>query len=56
MIKIIDANMIAKGGEAVVYRIEHTGAEEIVAKCPLFKEEILKEDLLSAYDSIFYET
>ena len=41
--EIMDVSLIAKGGEAAVYRIEHTGTEEIVAKCPLFKEDILQE-------------
>ncbi len=29
---------LARGGEAVVYRIEHTGLEEVVAKCSLARE------------------
>ena len=47
---------LARGGEAVVYRIDHTGIDEIVAKCPLFKPESAKEDLLLAYSSLFYES
>jgi len=33
---IIGASKLAAGGEAIVYRIEHTGLDEIVAKCPIF--------------------
>lgn len=31
----IDVKELAKGGEAVVYRITHTGIDEVVAKCSL---------------------
>lgn len=32
------------------------GTDEIVAKCPLFKEGITDEELTTIYDSIFYES
>ncbi len=34
-IKPVFMKELARGGEAVVYRIEHTGLEEVVAKCTL---------------------
>ena len=52
----MDVRDLARGGEAVVYRIDHMGIDEIVAKCPLFKPESSKDDLLLAYSSIFYES
>ena len=33
---VIGANFIAKGAESIVYRVEHTETDEIVAKCPVF--------------------
>ena len=38
-IQILEVNLLALGGEAAVYKIEHAGIEEIVAKCPVFKED-----------------
>jgi hypothetical protein len=29
-------DFLAKGGEAIVYRLEHDGTEELVLKSPLF--------------------
>lgn len=37
---IIGADELARGGEAVVYRVVHTGLDEIVAKCPVFADDI----------------
>lgn len=50
------ASFIAKGGEAIVFKIEHTGTDEIVAKCPIFDKDITEVQLATAYDSIFYES
>jgi hypothetical protein len=36
---IIECSEIARGGEAIVYRVTHTGLDEIVAKCPVFSRE-----------------
>lgn len=47
---------IAAGGEAIVYRIIHTGVDEVVAKCPVFGDNPSIEQLNSGYDSIFYES
>jgi hypothetical protein len=33
---IINSNELARGGEAVVFRVEHFGMDEIVAKCTIF--------------------
>lgn len=54
--QIIDATFLAKGGEAIVYRVEHTGSDEIVIKCPLFDPEASLDNLTTLYDSIFYES
>lgn len=35
---IFSIDLIAKGGEAAVYRVEHTDLDELVAKCCLFDE------------------
>ena len=35
---IIQCSLLAAGGEAWVFKIEHTGLDEIVAKTPLFPE------------------
>lgn len=40
---IISAEELARGGEAVVYRVESTSRDEIVAKCSLFTSESPKE-------------
>ncbi len=29
----VNVKYLAKGGEAIVYRIEHAGLDEVVAKC-----------------------
>lgn len=37
---------LARGGEAVVYRVEHTGIDEVVVKCSLSKSsfwELMEE-------------
>ena len=34
---IVGAEFLAQGGEAIVYRIDHNGLDEIVMKTPLFK-------------------
>lgn len=47
---------MAKGGEAIVYRVEHNGLDEIVIKCPLIDRNMNKEELFCAYQSIFYES
>ena len=33
--KAIDYTELARGGEAVIYRVEHSGTDEVVAKCSL---------------------
>ena len=53
---IIQADFLAKGGEAIVYRIEHTGLDEIVVKTPLFSDDGNTDKLIEQYDSIFYES
>lgn len=53
---IYNANFIAKGGEAIVYRIIHEGLDEIVAKCPIFPADASKGQIIEAYASIFYES
>jgi len=37
---------LARGGEAVVYRIEHTGLDEVVAKCTLRSDASTLMDLM----------
>jgi hypothetical protein len=53
---IIDASELARGGESVVYGVQHTGLDEIVAKCPLLPAEAKHEDVIRAYEGIFYES
>lgn len=53
---IIGTRELARGGEAVVYRIEHAGLDEIVAKCPLLSPEATSEEIIEAYQGIFYES
>jgi len=53
---IIGASEIARGGESAVYRVEHTGLDEIVAKCPILPPEAKHEDVIRAYEGIFYES
>ena len=36
----MSVSYIAKGGEAIVYRLEHTGHDEVVAKTPVFNESM----------------
>ena len=33
---ILDIELIAKGGEAIVYRLEHGGLDEVVLKMPIY--------------------
>lgn len=47
IINPIDVKELARGGEAVVYRISHTGIDEVVAKCSLSQ---------SAFKDIMEET
>ena len=44
---IIDAIFLAKGGESIVYRIEHAGLDEIVAKCPYYNTMVKNEAILN---------
>lgn len=37
---------LARGGEAVVYRIEHTGLDEVVAKCSLSSDRYTFTDIM----------
>lgn len=37
---------LARGGEAVVYRIEHTGLDEVVAKCSLSRNSDTFTDIM----------
>ena len=53
--QVISINELARGGEAVVYRVEHW-TDEIVVKCPLFESDTGDMDVFAAYDSIFYES
>jgi hypothetical protein len=53
---IIGSFELARGKEAVVYRIEHIGLEEIVAKCLLFEPNATNEEIINAYKGIFYES
>lgn len=53
---IISSFELARGGEAVVYRIVHAGLDEIVAKCPLLEPNATSEDIINAYEGIFYES
>ncbi len=43
--KAVDYKELARGGEAVVYRVEHIGTDEVVAKCSL-KDNCL-EDIMT---------
>ena len=36
---VLSAEFLAKGGEAIVYRFEYVGSEEVVAKVPIFTKE-----------------
>jgi hypothetical protein len=48
---IFDVSEIARGGEAVVYRLVHNKNDEIVAKTPLFSDiQNDKEKLVAAYE------
>ena len=54
---IYRAITITKGGEAAVYRIDHTDFDQIVAKVTLLDSyKVSREYLNEAYSSIFYET
>ena len=53
---IISSDILGKGGEAIVYRIEHVGVDEVVAKVPLIKKGIHYNEMMRNYESIFYET
>jgi hypothetical protein len=35
---VISVSELARGGEAIVYRVENTTLDEIVAKCTIFQE------------------
>ena len=39
----------------MVYRIEHSGVDELVIKTPLFSDITTSDDQLSTYEQIFYE-
>jgi hypothetical protein len=53
---VISAIEIARGGEAVIYRVEHTALDEIVVKCPVFPDNATQADVTNSYASIFYES
>ena len=53
---VLGVNKIAQGGEAIVYRVEHTGLDEIVAKCTIFNSESSPTIIKNAYNAIFYES
>ncbi len=38
-IKPVNVKYLAQGGEAIVYRIEHAGLDELVAKCSKNEED-----------------
>jgi len=50
------ASELARGGEAVVFRVEHFGLDEIVAKCTIFTEDTPFSVIKTCYSTIFYET
>ena len=43
---IISAELLGKGGEAIIYRLEHVGVDEVVAKMPIFAKETPEKELL----------
>lgn len=53
---ILGMKELARGGEAVVYRVEHTGVGELIVKCPLVKPELELYEVATMYDSIIYES
>lgn len=40
---ILGVSYITHGGEAIVFKVEHTGTDEIVAKSTVFREDIIKD-------------
>lgn len=53
---MIECNLIAKGGEAAVYRVDHVGLDEIVVKCTLFDENTNMNKIRKCFSSIMYES
>ncbi len=53
---VIDVKQLAKGGEAIVFRVEHSNLDEVVAKCTINDPTSEKEDLVLTFSSIFYES
>lgn len=51
---LIGLKKIGAGGEAMIFRIEHTGLDEIVVKVPLFPED--SDYQHKYYEGLFYET
>ncbi len=47
---------LAKGGEAIVYIIEHSLPDEIIIKCPILTKEQKDYSLTTAFNSIIYES
>lgn len=47
---------MTQGGEAAVFRIEHSDQDEIVAKIPLFEETSTSYDNAIQYMSMLYES
>jgi hypothetical protein len=37
---VMDVHFLAQGGEATIYRVDHTSPDEIVAKCPVVDAEL----------------
>eukprot|EP00347_Sterkiella_histriomuscorum_P010687 403375308 len=54
--RILDLRELARGGEAVVYRVDHSGFDEVVAKCTLYKENDNNSDSSNVFLDIISES
>jgi hypothetical protein len=53
---VLSVKFLAKGGEAIVYRVEHGELDEIVAKCSYFESWATPEMIKASYDAMLYES
>lgn len=52
----MDAYLLAQGGEATIFRVDHTGTDELVVKCPRNNGDLQGLEIALLYESIISET
>ncbi|CDW87246.1 serine threonine protein kinase-like protein [Stylonychia lemnae] len=53
---VIEVRELAKGGEAIVYRLEHQNLDEVIAKCTLINDNQEDSEIYEAFMEILAES